>query len=198
MKQNRVIGLCFSGGIQKQKGRDIIAPDTRARVDKAYSLYQNGYITKILCTGGIFKEGQNISVAVLMRDYLISLGVPKSDILVEPKSLDTVENIKLSFALLKRLKYFKNPKTAGLCLVLISERLHLRRIDILAKAYLRKYKLENIIQVILKPVTYKLSKQSKFNEKMGLKYTILDLLGQSEIFAKIRRERRANTRKGKS
>ncbi len=191
-KENFIsIGICFSCGVRKQKNKDVIAWDTRARADKALILYRQSFINKIICTGGIFQKGQQISIANLMKDYLIAKGVPRNDILSETKSVETVENIKFSFSLLKQQNFFKNLKnTEQLRLVLISEPNHLRRIEIIAHAYLAKYKLDTLVPLLLEPVQYHISEKTKHEEKAMLHHTALDPLGEGEVFEKIRHERR--------
>ena len=185
------IGICFSCGARKQKDKDVMAWDTHARADKALILYKLGYINKILCTGGIFQKEQQIPIANLMKDYLIEKGVPKNDILTETRSVETVENIKFSFSLLKQRDFFKNLKnTEQLRLVLVSEQNHLRRIGIIARAYLEKYKLDKLVPLLLESVQYHISEKTKHEEDAMLHHTALDPLGEGEIFEKIRKERR--------
>lgn len=50
------------------------SPRLRARLDKAYELYQAGYFPAIIVSGGIGKEG--VDEAVAMRAYLIAHGIP--------------------------------------------------------------------------------------------------------------------------
>jgi uncharacterized SAM-binding protein YcdF (DUF218 family) len=169
----------------------VLAWDTRARTDKALILYKLGYINKILCTGGVFQNGQQFPIAELMKDYLIVKGVPKGDILIETKSVETVENIKFSFSLLKKRNFFKNLRNAEqLRLVLISEPNHLRRIEIVAHAYLGKHKIDTFVPLLLEPVQYNISEKTRREEDEMLCYTALDPFGEGEIFEKIRRERR--------
>ena len=191
-KENFIsIGICFSCGVRKQKNKDVMAWDTRARTDKAFILYKLGYINKILCTGGIFQKEQQIPIAELMKDYLIEKGVPKKDILTETKSVETVENIKFSFSLLKQRNFFKNLKnTEQLRLVLISEPNHLRRIEIIAHAYLEKYTVNDLAPLLIEQVQYHISEKTKHEEDAMLHHTALDPLGEGEIFEKIRQERR--------
>jgi hypothetical protein len=185
------LGICFSCGLAKQKGKDVIAWDTRARTDKAFMLYKAGYIHKIVCTGGICAKEQKIPLANLMQDYLLKLGVPKQDILIEDQSLDTTENVKFSFLLLKKKNFFKNLKnTETLRLVMISEPHHLQRIEITSLAYLKKHKVHNLVPVLLETVQYHLSEKTMHEEEAMLHHTILDPLGRGEIFEKIRDQRR--------
>lgn len=184
------IGICFSCGVRKQNNKDVMAWDTRARVDKAFMLYKLGYIDAILCTGGIFQKGQEVPIANLMKEYLIGRGIPKNDVLTETKSAETVENIKFTFSILKQRSFFKNLKnTEQLRLVLISEPNHLRRIEIIAHAYLAKYKIDAFVPLLIEPVQYRISEKTKHEEDVMLRHTALDPLGKGEVFEKIRKER---------
>jgi uncharacterized SAM-binding protein YcdF (DUF218 family) len=62
-------------------------------------LYQSGYASRILFTGGAH-AGESTEAQVMMRQALY-LGVPKEDILVEEKSLTTYENAKYSLDIIK-------------------------------------------------------------------------------------------------
>ncbi len=59
----------------------------------AYELYKTGKVRKLLLTGGSGDLLQkNPSEGVEMKKYLVRLGVPESDIIVEGKSRNTWEN----------------------------------------------------------------------------------------------------------
>ena len=191
-KENFIsMGICFSCGVRRQNNKDVMAWDTRARVDKVFILYKLGYINKIFCTGGIFQEKQKTPIANLMKEYLIGKGVPKNVILIETKSVETAENIKFSFSMLNRQNYFKNLKnTEQLRLVLISEPNHLLRIEVIASSYLKKYKVNFVVPLLFEPVHYHLSEKTKHEEQAMLQHTILDPYGESKIFKIIRKERR--------
>jgi uncharacterized SAM-binding protein YcdF (DUF218 family) len=86
-------------------------------------LYESGVIKKIILSGGegtLVKEGKLESI--LLRDYLIRLGIPETDIIVEPYSQNTNENAVQTALLLNRLEY------SGKC-VLITSAYHLRRAE---------------------------------------------------------------------
>jgi len=191
-KENfKSIGICFSCRVRKQKNKDVMVWDTRARVDKAFMLYKLGYIDAILCTGGIFQEGQRIPIAKLMKEYLAKRGIPQNDILTEIKSVETVENIKFSFFILEQRGFFKNIKnTEQLRLIFISEPNHLRRIKVIARAYLMKYKIDSVVPLLFEPVSYNISDKIKQKEDEILRQTKVDPLGEGEIFEKDRKEKR--------
>ncbi len=87
------------------------------------SLYKRGVIKKIILSGGegaLVKEGKLESI--LLRDYLLGLGIPESDIYVDPYSQNTYENAEQTALLLKKDGY------EGKCL-LITSSIHLRRAE---------------------------------------------------------------------
>jgi len=86
-------------------------------------LYKSGIIRKIILSGGegaLVKEGELESL--LLRDYLLRLGVPEKDIVVEPYSQNTHENAEQTALLLDKFA------VKGKCL-LITSAIHLRRAE---------------------------------------------------------------------
>ena len=186
----RSIGICFSCGIRKQGGKDVMAWDTKARVDKALMLYKLRLIDRILCTGGIFQKGQTKAASVVMAEYLTEQGIPKEALLTEETSLDTIENIKFGLALLKKTGYFdKITSTEDVRLVLISETHHLRRIEITTHAYLDKLGLDELVPLLFEPVLYSISEQTFHTEEAALHLTELDPHGEGPIFKETRKAR---------
>ena len=168
-----------------------MAWDTKARVDKALMLFRQGYIDLILCTGGIFQKGQRLPASRLMAEYLREQGVPKEALLTEEQSVDTAENIKFSLSVLKKNGLLKNIRTTeDLRFVLISERLHLRRIEITMQAYLKKIRFESVIPLIMEPVWYSLSDSTLHTEEAAYHLTATDTLGESKLFEDTRQQRK--------
>ncbi len=195
----RSIGICFSCGVRSKNEKDVMAWDTKARVDKALMLYKLGFIDQILCTGGIFQKGQKQPISAVMMEYLEEQGVPKVALLTETQSLDTIENIKFALALLKKRGLFEGiTSTEDLRIVVISERLHVRRIEVSLRAQLEQLGLHELIPIILEPVTYSISDLTLHTEEALLHETILDPLGTGELFQSRRRELRAEVAKTKS
>ena len=93
------------------------------RLLQTISLYKTGVIGKIIISGGegsLVKEGKLESI--LLRDYLTELGIPETDIIVDPYSQNTHENAEQTAMLLKKLDF------AGKAL-LITSSIHLRRAE---------------------------------------------------------------------
>ena len=68
------------------------------RLPKAIELYQQGRASKILFSGGVKWDGNFLTEAEVLRKEAIALGIPEEDILVEDKSLHTVENVLASLS----------------------------------------------------------------------------------------------------
>ena len=78
----------------------------------------------MVLTGGIgfFNKDRNLPEALKMRDYLLKLNIPDSDIIVETQSRNTYKNISLFLQILKK-QYNLNETT----FTLITSDFHIRR-----------------------------------------------------------------------
>ncbi|MFQ5446728.1 MAG: YdcF family protein [Saprospiraceae bacterium] len=88
----------------------------------AYELYKTGKVRKLLLTGGsgeVLQKGP--SEAEKMREFLLRIGVPQEDIIVEGKSRNTHENAVFTKKILDEI-YPSQPS----CLLLTSA-VHMRR-----------------------------------------------------------------------
>jgi len=85
----------------------LIRPQFDRAIDRlmqAITLYKDGKIRKIFisgCSGSILEK--NVLEAVLLKDYLIKLGIPDSSIIVEKYSKNTRENALFSKPILDSL-----------------------------------------------------------------------------------------------
>lgn len=89
-------------------------PVFRERIEMALRLYQQGKVERILFTGAPGDPPQ----AIVARDYATSRGVPESALILETRSLTTIQNLRFAKELLP------NPKGKVL---IVSDPLHLRR-----------------------------------------------------------------------
>lgn len=89
-----------------------------ARIDHAIRLYRAGRVRCLIFTGGQ-APGEPISNAEAARRYALARGIPDADILVEPDSRYTRENL----AYAKRLAVRRGLGS----FVIVSDPLHLRR-----------------------------------------------------------------------
>ena len=64
----------------------------RARVDRGLELYNNKVVSKIFVSGGFGKEG--FYEGSKMAEYLISMGVPESDVFVDNEGNNTMLTAK--------------------------------------------------------------------------------------------------------
>jgi len=88
----------------------------------AYELYKSGKVKKLLLTGGTGELiGNTRSEAESMHEFLLRIGVPDDDIIVEGKSRNTHENAVFTKQLLA-----ESYQTPPNCLLLTSA-LHMRR-----------------------------------------------------------------------
>ena len=117
----------------------------KERLNKAFELYKNGNIEKIIVSGGYgyypsLKKEIIVPEAIRMNQYALTLGFDKKDIIIEDKSKTTEENIILSFELLKNKHFdFKN-------LLLISSDYHIKRCYELALNILKNYNTNSNLQ----------------------------------------------------
>lgn len=91
------------------------------RIFQALELYKEGIIEKIFISGGSGAVlNQENKEAIILKDYLILIGIPNEDIIIEPYSKNTHENA------LEAAKYL-NPKENNETYLLITSAYHLRR-----------------------------------------------------------------------
>ncbi len=76
------------------------------RLHHAVQLYRLGKVKQLLLSGGsgnVF--GEKISESTVVKQYLLSIGIPESDIIVEADSRNTHENALFTAKLLKEIKH---------------------------------------------------------------------------------------------
>lgn len=64
----------------------------RARLDRTVELYRAGHFPWVIVSGGVGKEG--FDEAIVMRDYLVSQGVPSAQILLDNQGTNTWESAR--------------------------------------------------------------------------------------------------------
>ena len=100
--------------------RSELGQDTLYRCLEGAELYQRGQPCPVLVSGGAV-EDSSPPCSPLMRDFLVKLGVPVTDILVEDQSRSTWENALESYKLL-------NPRGINRIL-LVTDAVHLFRAE---------------------------------------------------------------------
>ena len=95
-------------------------PVFRERIEFALQLYHQGKVEKILFTGAPGNPPQ----AIVARDYATARGVPESALILETRSMTTIQNLRFAKELLP------TPKSKVL---IVSDPLHLRRAMLMAE-----------------------------------------------------------------
>lgn len=103
-----------------------LSPVYKERANHAINLYKDGYVKKLIFTGG-YGEDNEISDSYSAKLYAVSQGVPEKDILIEEKSTITQQNIEFS----KELMLNDNLETA----IIVSDPLHMKRAMLMAEDY---------------------------------------------------------------
>lgn len=101
-----------------------LSPVFRERVNHGIWLYQNGYVEKLIMTGG-YGAGNPCSDSYIAKQYAESQGIPGEDILYEEKSTITQENLRYA----KEIMIEENLSSA----ILVSDPLHMKRAMAMAK-----------------------------------------------------------------
>ena len=102
----------------------VVSPVYRERINHGVWLYENGYVEKLILTGG-YGVGSVLSDAAAAGQYAVSVGMPEADILLEERSAITQENLTYAGELMEDAGY----ETA----LVVSDPLHMKRAMLLAK-----------------------------------------------------------------
>lgn len=109
-------------GAATQNGE--VSPVYKERIDHGVNLYNDGYASKIIVTGGLGDGNENTD-AYIAKKYAIEQGVQEEDILTEDESTITQENLENSKVIMDENGY----KTA----IIVSDPLHMKRAMLLAE-----------------------------------------------------------------
>ncbi len=105
MKTNYEYALVLGGYTDYDKSVErVVFQNSSDRLWQALRLYEQGKVKKIILSGGegrIIQRGYTESEST--RDFLLEMGFPADDIIVETQSRNTFENIKYSKQLLDSL-----------------------------------------------------------------------------------------------
>lgn len=101
-----------------------VSPVYQERINHGIWLYENGYVEKLILTGG-YGEVSSVSDAAAAGRYAVLAGVPETDILIEERSTITQENLLYAKELMDEAGY----ETA----LIVSDPLHMKRAMLLAK-----------------------------------------------------------------
>ena len=103
-----------------------ISPVFRERINHGVWLYKNGYVKKLILTGG-YGQGSDCSDARAAMLYAQSQGVDREDMLLEESSGITQENIQNAKTIMDA-----NDLTSA---IIVSDPLHMRRAMLMAGDY---------------------------------------------------------------
>ncbi len=106
---------------------EILSPTLLDRMEKALEFIKKNSKTKIVVSGGQGK-GETISEAEAMKRYLILNGVTIEKIIKEDQSTSTLENLKFTKKILKKIDGKKIHK-----IMIVSNDFHLFRAKFIAK-----------------------------------------------------------------
>ncbi|CAB1240929.1 YdcF family protein [Clostridium sp. WLY-B-L2] len=101
------------------------SPFLMGRLNRGLELYNKGYGRYIIVSGGK-GEGESISEAEAMRQYLLSKGMDNSKIIVEDKSSSTMANLINSKKIMNAMGFHSA--------VIVSNKYHLKRASLMAKS----------------------------------------------------------------
>lgn len=103
---------------------DKPSPVFEERINHGIWIYKNGYVDKIIFTGG---KGENneFSESSIAKNYAIENSIPAKDILIEEKSTITQENILYATQIVNENNYSK--------VIIVSDPLHMKRAMLMAK-----------------------------------------------------------------
>jgi len=108
--------------------RAELADDTLVRCIHAAQLYKQGPRCPMVLSGGRFDPAApELTLAALMRDFMVQLGVDPNDILLEDRSRNTYENAKLSAEILHQRGIRKA--------AVVTDAIHLRRAERCFRAF---------------------------------------------------------------
>jgi uncharacterized SAM-binding protein YcdF (DUF218 family) len=104
-----------------QKYERINFKSSADRLMQALELYKEGRIKKIFISGGsgdVFD--QKTKESEILKDFIVGLGIPANDVLIETQSKNTYENAVEAAKILK-------PQNSGNTYLLITSAFHMRR-----------------------------------------------------------------------
>ncbi|MDP0490716.1 MAG: YdcF family protein [Verrucomicrobiota bacterium JB023] len=99
------------------------SPVFEERLRHGITLYREGLVPALIVTGGL-GEGSHLSEGRVGSDYLISAGIPASDVFREERSLTTLQNLSEAAKVMKREGFASS--------IVVSDPLHLKRAQMMA------------------------------------------------------------------
>ncbi len=94
--------------------------DRTDRLMQAIKLYKENKVSKIILCGGPASTAEDRRSYTQLKDYLVTMGIPENDVILEDKSHNTRENAK-------QIKALMEAGFTGHTFYLVSSAVHLRR-----------------------------------------------------------------------
>jgi uncharacterized SAM-binding protein YcdF (DUF218 family) len=105
LKTSYDVGIVLGGGmvVLDKKNDRLIFQNNTDRIIQAIDLYKSKTVKKLLLSSGSGSvKFRNMLEAVLLKKYLINIGIPQEDIIVDSTSDNTYQNAVNSAIILKR------------------------------------------------------------------------------------------------
>lgn len=137
LSDEQMTKLLFSGIRDDGQPGDCIfvAGSSKAvlyRLPKAVELFERGRAEKVLFSGGVKWDGSELTEAEILKREAISSGIPEDCILLEDKSLHTVENVIASMFILNRaFQLYKMRR-----ILVVTTPYHMRRLHLSLLTYM--------------------------------------------------------------
>lgn len=119
-KQDANVAIILGAATDGKK----VSPVFRERINHGIWLYDNGYVSKVIMTGG-YGKGNKKSDAAIAKQYAVNQKIPEDDILIEEKSKITDDNLKNAKAIMDDNSYDEA--------IIVSDPMHMKRSMLLAK-----------------------------------------------------------------
>ena len=103
---------------------DDPSPVFRERINHSIWLYENGYVDKLLFTGGK-GQSEKFTESSIAKKFAIDHSIPEKDILIEEKSKITQENILYAAQIVKENNFST--------VIIVSDPLHMKRAMLMAR-----------------------------------------------------------------
>ena len=97
---------------------DGVSPVFRERINQGIRLYDEGFVSTLIITGG-YGEGNRDSDARIGARYAAEQGIPETDILIEERSAITEENLRNAKAIMEERGFSSA--------LIVSDPLHMKR-----------------------------------------------------------------------
>lgn len=130
-----------------------LSPRLRGRVERGMELYKSGFVSKIVVSGGLGKEGHYEGAA--MAGWLMAQGVPERDILIDNEGINTAASAK-NFAAICDAHGFES-------VIVVSQFFHISRCRLAMKqagiarvgtAHSRVYSTRDVYSTLREVVAY--------------------------------------------